>query len=148
MAEKNEIDLSAFEIPAKYLHAFALLITVGQDETMKDYYKPSSDTKGMVTGVVDIILPLRDEKGEVKEKGSIHLITNDTTEYDVPRLTKAMLSYNKKTHVSHSIYFHPTHWDMIDKIRTGTYNYEEHGRKRRFGLMIIKGRGCITFEQK
>lgn len=141
MADSKSLDLTALDIPQSLILCFLQLMETGKCPSMSDSYRENPNIKGTITFALEIIVPIRNEQGDVTKKGSISILKNSEISYPDPTLTKDMLKYTKKVYMNHDVYLHPEHEKNITDIKSNKYD----SNKVRALVFVVRGKGCITF---
>lgn len=126
--------MSLFEIPADIIQLGLDLVAFGKSDRTQYYAThPTLPNASMV--YVQVTPPKEGAKGKVK------LYEVSERDFPIVNLTGDVKNYPMKMYQGHRVYIHPHHSQIAKATREGTYG----GGDLEVGLLLIKGRGLVTF---
>jgi len=140
MAQREDLDISLFNIDPEVAKAFLTIMVTGECPSHRNYYKNHRMIPDARIVLLDIHLPLDRSK-----KGTVKLVPSDSTKYEEPSLSNEIKRYGKKEYLGHNMYLHPSHQLSTENVKLGK---QDKDINERVGVIILKNRGCFTFVPK
>lgn len=129
-----------FTIETELALFFVDMLTKGDCIGKREYYKKHKTIPDAYIVLLDVILPKQSHNQP--HAGTLKLVSMTELEYTEPHLSTQIKGYGKTMYAGFSIYTHPEHKKKMDSILSGVQPVDIY---ERVGLVLLKQRGCFTF---